>query len=500
LPGWFICSSADVLPEMREYERFNTTALNAYIGPLTKNYLASLEEQFGAAGYPGTIYLMISSGGIVTADRAARFPVQTILSGPAGGVAAAVYLGRLLDEPNLITYDMGGTSTDVCLISDLSVPITSEQVIDGFPIRTPQIEINTVGAGGGSIAWVDAGNILKVGPKSAGADPGPACYDRGGTEPAVTDANITLGRLSPELKLAGSVPVRLDLAIKAVDRIRETFPQLDTKAVAEGIIRIAVARMVSAIKEISVSKGFDPREFTLTAYGGAGPLHAAFVAEELEISQVLIPPGPGNFSAFGALISDVRHDHVKTHLLELDEADFDQLSVAFTELERGARGELLAEGIQGDHIAFERALGMRYLGQSWDLAVRVPERLGSKDQLAELFHGVHEHRFGYRADDPIEIVTLRLAAIGAVDKPSLPRIEHGTDLEVAQLDRRPVHFSGRDHETSVYARNRLTAGMGFDGPAIVEEMGSVTVVPLGWRIDVGAYGELRMSRTEDLVQ
>ena len=496
LPDWFICSSAEVLPEMREYERFNTTALNAYIGPVIKNYLAKLERDFRAGAYLGPIYLMISSGGIMTAERAQRLPIQTVLSGPAGGVAATVHLGDRLGRRNLIAYDMGGTSTDVCLIDDLSLPITSEQVIDEFPIRTPQIEIVTVGAGGGSIAWVDTGNILKVGPQSAGATPGPACYSLGGEEPTVTDANLVLNRLSADLKLAGSVALRPDLASRAVARILEAFPELDIKAAAEGIVRIAVARMVSAIKEISVSKGFDPREFALAAYGGAGPMHAAFVAEELEIPHILIPPGPGNFSAFGALISDIRHDYVRTHLLELDEADAGEIESIFEEIETQAQQELVSEGIEPDRITTARAFGMRYLGQSWDLPVRVPSDIGSVEEVADLFHQAHTKRFGYRADDPIEIVSLRLSASGEVDKPSLQEPANGTDLSAALAGHRPVHFSGNDHETAVYRRERLTAGSQFAGPAIVEEMGAVTVVPPGWFARIGKYGEIQLTRQE----
>ena len=500
LPDWFICSSAEVLSEMREYERFNTTALNAYIGPVTKNYLTQLEQRFRKEGYSGTIYLMISSGGIVTAERAARFPVQTVLSGPAGGVAASVYLGRLLDMPNLITYDMGGTSTDVCLIHDLSLPITSEQVIDEWPIRTPQIEINTVGAGGGSIAWVDLGNILKVGPKSAGATPGPACYDQGGTEPTVTDANLVLGRLSPDLKLAGSVGLRQDLSINAVERLKAFFPELETKSAAEGIVRIAVARMVSAIKEISVSKGFDPREFSLVAYGGAGPLHAAFVAEELEIPNVLIPPGPGNFSAFGALISDIRQDYVRTHLLELDAVDSTNISGIFENLETVARRDMIEQGIQEQRVSFEHALGMRYLGQSWDLTVAVAARPKSKDRLAKLFHVAHERRFGYHSQDPVEIVSVRLTATGAVDKPSLKKLQtKGNDSDAITVNR-IVHFAGRDIDTTVYWRDNLIAGSHFVGPAIIEEMGSVTVISPEWHVEVGVYGELHISHEKRLRQ
>ena len=491
LPGWFVCHSAGVLPEMREYERFNTAALNAYIGPVTQRYLDALSEALRGKGYRGPVYLMTSSGGIVTAERAARLPVHTVLSGPAGGVAAALHLGKSLGLKNIITYDMGGTSTDVCLIEGLAVPVTSEQFIAELPIRTPQIEINSVGAGGGSIAWIDAGKILKAGPKSAGAVPGPACYGQGGEEPTVTDANLAIGRLSPSLKLAGSVALDEALSRKAVSRIAEAFG-LSIEEAAEGIVRIAVARMVSAIKEISVSRGYDPRDFALMAFGGAGPMHAAFVAEELEIARVVVPLRPGNFCAFGALISDIRHDHLRTHRFELPGADAGEIERAFAAMEDEAREAMAAEGMPRERIATRRSAGMRYRGQSWDLVVPLPE----SDDPEGRFHLAHEKRYGYRSADPVEIVSLRVAAIGEVDKPALPEWTQGGSLQAAQRETRQAHFAGRRQSVPVYLRDRLPRAARLDGPAIVEEMGAVTVVPPGWRFEVGKLGELQLLREE----
>ena len=305
----FVTASSEVLPEFREYERFNTTALNAYIGPLIDGYLARLQAAVAERGYQGPVFIMTSNGGVATAGRARRLPVATVLSGPAGGVAAAADLGGRLGIPNLITCDMGGTSTDVCLIEDLVVPLTNEQFVGPYANRTPQTEINAVGAGGGSVAWMDAGDILMVGPRSAGADPGPACYGQGGREPTVTDANLVLHRLKPGARLAGRIALDEDLARRALRTLG--LDSLADEAVAEGVVRIAIARMVSAIKQISVAKGYDPRDFTLVAYGGAGPMHGAFIAEELEIERLLVPMGPGNFAALGSLISDVKQDFVR---------------------------------------------------------------------------------------------------------------------------------------------------------------------------------------------
>jgi len=494
LPGWFICHSAGVLPEMREYERFNTAALNAYIGPVTERYLDALAEALRGKGYRGPVYLMTSSGGIVTAERAARLPVHTVLSGPAGGVAAALHLGKSLGLKNIITYDMGGTSTDVCLIEDLHVPVTSEQFIAGLPIRTPQIEINSVGAGGGSIAWMDAGKILKVGPKSAGADPGPACYGKGGEAATVTDANLAIGRLAPSLKLAGSVALDESLARNAVERVARDLA-IDPAQAAAGIVRIAVARMVSAIKEISVARGYDPRDFALMAFGGAGPMHAAFIAEELEIARVVVPLRPGNFCAFGALISDIRHDYLRTHRVELSSADPAKLERAFAAIEAEAREAMAAEGMPRERIAMRRSAGMRYLGQSWDLVVRLPEEVSSLKELEDLFHLAHEKRYGYRSADPVEIVSLRVAAIGEVAKPTLPEWSQGGSLEAARRETRQVYF-GRMQSVPVYLRDKLPRNARAPGPAIVEEMGAVTVVPPGWRLEVGRLGELHLLRGE----
>ncbi|MGE0725524.1 MAG: hydantoinase/oxoprolinase family protein [Alphaproteobacteria bacterium] len=492
MPDAFLSLSADVLPEMREYERAATSVLNAYIGPLTQRYLRSLEEMLAGSGYRGQVFIMTSAGGVETARRAAQYPVHTVLSGPAGGVAAAVHLGRAIGKPNLITYDMGGTSTDVCLIRDLQVPVTSEQFIAEQPNRTPQIEINSVGAGGGSIAWVDAGDILKVGPQSAGAMPGPACYGRGGEAPTVTDANLILGRLSPETRLAGSMALDVARAKAAVDRIVARLPRLDRASAAEGIVRIAVARMVSAIKEISIARGHDPRDFALLAYGGAGPMHAAAIAAEMEIPTVIVPPGPGNFSALGALLSHIRHDYVRTRLLRLADTAPETVEETFAALEAEARRDLLEQGVAADRIAFRRSAGIRYVGQSWELVVDLPGRVGTIREIADLFEVRHFQRYGYRGKNAIEIVTFRLAGLGLVDAPVLTATTSGTATAART---RAVQFDGRMHDTPVLDRDGLAAGTAGAGPAVVEEMGAVTIVPPGWRWRVGDLGELLLERT-----
>jgi N-methylhydantoinase A len=495
LPGWFICTSEEVLPEFREYERFSTAALNAYIGPKVGGYLTGLGTALAGRGYAGRVFITTSSGGIVPAEVAAHFPVHTVLSGPAGGVAAAVNLGRLAGLRNLVTYDMGGTSTDVCLIEDLEPVLTTEQQIAGLPNRTPQIEINSIGAGGGSVAWIDDGGALRVGPRSAGADPGPVCYGRGGSEPTITDANLVLGRVPGDVPLAGEVALDEKLARQALRALRGHAPDVaDEPALAEAIVRIAVARMVSAIKEISIAKGHDPRDFALVAYGGAGPLHAAFIAEELEMPRVIVPPAPGNFSAFGALISDLRRDYVRTRLVHTRQGAFTEVTGVFAELEREACADLAAEGIAPEDITIVRTLGMRYVGQSWELLVRVPEDADTMTALEAAFRRAHERRYGHAHEGPVEIVNFRLAAAGAVPKPVLARWTLTGSLGLAQRAERLVHFGGESLRVPVYARPRLPGGVPLPGPAIVEEMGATTVVPPGWEARLGTWGELILQR------
>jgi N-methylhydantoinase A len=495
LPGWFIATSEAVLPEFREYERFSTAALNAYIGPKVGGYLTRLGGALAERGYAGRVFITTSSGGIVPADVAARFPVHTVLSGPAGGVAAAVNLGRLIGAPNLITYDMGGTSTDVCLIEDLEPVLTTEQHIAGLPNRTAQIEINSIGAGGGSVAWIDDGGALRVGPRSAGADPGPACYGRGGTEATITDADLVLRWLGDDVPLAGEVSLDSKRAQQALRTLLPRVPGVaDEAALAEGIVRIAVARMVGAIKEISIAKGHDPRDFALVAYGGAGPVHAAFIAEELEMRRVIVPPAPGNFSAFGSLISDLRRDYVRTRLTHTRRDDFAGVVRLFDELAREARADLAAEGIAPENISLTRSLGMRYVGQSWELLVRVPDDADSMTALEAAFRWGHERRYGHARDAAAEIVNFRLAAAGTVPKPTLPPWPVTGTLAQARRTERDAWFGGEARRAPVYARDRLPGGVRVTGPAIVEEMGATTVVPPEWTATVGAWGELVLER------
>ena len=491
-PGTWVCTSSEVLPEIREYERFSTTVLNAYIGPLMNRYLERLESRLASKGFTRTIFLMTSNGGVTSAGRARRLPVQTVLSGPAGGVAASVELGQRLGVRNLITYDMGGTSTDVCLVEGLRATLTTEQMIAGYPNRTPQVEIVTIGAGGGSIAWLDGGETLAVGPRSAGADPGPAAYGRGGTEPTVTDANLVLGRLGSETRLASTLALDGSLARTSLERLATRFGSIEAQALADGVIRIAVARMVSAIKEISIAKGYDPRDFVLLAYGGAGPMHGALVASELDIDHVVVPPSPGNFSAFGCLVSDLQITRTRTVLVETRRGEWTTVAEAVATLEREGRAELESEGVGASDVVFRHELGMRYVGQSWELVVSIGPEVDSMRSAERAFHAAHAKRYGHGADAPAEVVTVRVTAIARTAKPDLPDPAPGN--ADAGTRTRSVFFDGAWSDTRILARPELAAGTAVDGPALVEEMGSVTVVPPGWRLEVGAIGEFHLRR------
>ena len=492
-PGRFVCTSEEVSPQFREVERFNTTVLNAYIGPLMARYLDDLRAGLANKGYTRDVFIMTSNGGVATAAQAKRLPVATVLSGPAGGVAATVHLGRLRGFPNLITCDMGGTSTDVCLIENLRIPVTNEQRIGDYANRTPQIEINAVGAGGGSIAWIDDGDILKVGPQSAGAAPGPACYGRGGTEPTVTDANLVLNRLASGGKLAGQIGMDPDLARQAVATLGARLG-LSAGAMADGIVRIAVANMVSAIKQISISNGHDPRDFVLLPYGGAGPMHAAAIADELEMTQILVPVGPGNFAAFGSLISDLRRDYARTRTTILSAAGYEDLDATFVELETKARQDMLDEGVDPARIVLKRSAGMRYLGQSWELLVELPDTVASVADMEAAFAEVHDRRFGHRSGGAVEIVNFRVTALGVVDKPELPLWTAGGPAAQALAGTRAVWFDGTSHDTPISQRARLAAGVTLQGPAIIDESGSTTLLPPGWGLRVLDHGDMLMER------
>jgi N-methylhydantoinase A len=498
-PGLPVSCSADVVPEYREFERFSTTVLNAYLQPLMDAYLSGLDERLLAAGYGHGVLTVASSGGMMTTETARRLPIKTIFSGPAGGVSQACFVGETTGVRDFITYDMGGTSTDVCLVHGLSPVMTSDSMIGAFPVKVPQIDMHTVGAGGGSVAWIDVDGSLQVGPRSAGAAPGPAAYGLGGTEPAVTDANVVLGRIGTRRKLGGSISVDPARARAAVTALAGTLTGgMTVEALAEGIVTIAVARMTSAIREISIQRGHDPRDFTLVAFGGAGPMHALAMADEIGITRVLVPRHPGNFSALGVLASDIKHDDVRTRIGPLADRHA-ALGALFAEMADGARRQLEGEGFAREQQRLVRSLDLRYRGQAFELNVAVGEDgapLAPLDALTASFHRQHAAAYGH-ADETatIELVNARLVAYGVVPRPAAEPYRSGTrTMDEALLERRPVWFAGVRQECPVWERERLPERAAIAGPAIVEEFGATTVVPPGWRGSLDEHGNLRLER------
>jgi len=491
LPGVFVTASHEVSPEYREYERFATTAVNGYVAPRVRRYLASLESAVKARGYLRPVAIMTSNGGAWPIPEIAALPVNSVLSGPAAGVIGAAALGRAAGEPNLITCDMGGTSTDCCLIREGDYAMTTLARVGGLPNRVRQIEINTVGAGGGSVAYLDAGGFLNVGPRSAGARPGPAAYGHGGTEPTVTDANVVLGRLGAGEVFGGSIRLDGEAARAAVGALAAKLG-VTLERMAEGIVKLAVARMTSAIKEISIMRGHDPRDFALLPFGGAGPLHAAPIADELGMRRVIVPPLPGNFSAFGLLLADERRDFVRARILRTAGLTLDALQAALAELREEGRAKLAENGFEDAGMRFEASLDMRYVGQAFELSVPLPEPLSSIAEVEAAFKSVYEKRYADSNEAPIEIVTIRLSAYGRVPKPELREAPEG--VAPKPVGERPVHFEDRFVATPVFDREGIGRGPVVEGPALIQEAGATTLLPPGFRAHVGRLGQLILER------
>ena len=494
LPGVAVTASHEIVPEYREHERFFTTALNAYVGPRVRRYLGALRTKLAAAGCPAGVTVMTSSGGVLPDRRVEDLPALSMLSGPAAGVIAARFVGMAAGFPSLITYDMGGTSTDVCMLRDGQFAMTGQGRIGAFPIKIQQIDINSVGSGGGSIAAIDKGSVLRVGPRSAGAMPGPACYGRGGTEPTVTDANVMLGRLGTDDALGGEIRLDKAKATAAVTRLAGVLG-LSPVAMAEGILRIAVANMTAAIKEISVMRGLDPRDYALLGFGGAGPLHAADIADELGLTRVLIPPMPGNFSAFGLLVADIRRDFVRTRVSAAATTPIEDVHRIFAGLVQAADSELAEAGVSKDRRTYAAVVDMRYVGQAFELAVPTSLDVAEMGTIDAAFRKVYAARYGHAVDGPSEIVNYRLAVWGLTDKPDWRAAAADTaSAEPLAKASRQIVFGGQAHDTPLFDRASLPVGARLRGPAVVEEPGSSTIVPAGWMARVEPYGCLVMER------
>jgi N-methylhydantoinase A len=491
LPDAFISAGHEIAPEFREFERLSTVVLNAYLGPVMASYIRRLSPRLEALGMTATPHLTQSNGGVIGFASAADMPVRSILSGPSTGVVGAQAIGRLAGFENLITFDMGGTSTDVALLQGGQCKLASEATVHGYPIKAPMLDIHTVGAGGGSIAYIDDGGLLKVGPRSCGADPGPVCYDKGNQEPATTDANVVLGTLNPQHLLGGRMTIRRDLAVQAVGKLAERLG-LGLEETAQGILSVVTANMARAIRVISVQRGHDPRDYTLMAFGGAGPLHAVRLARELDIQRVLVPLNPGILCAMGLLLTDLRADFAATRLLPATEASLGEVAEGFAAL-TGRTGQWFAhEGIAASDRRLARTADMRYEGQNYELGVPVPDGPITAETMRTLvtrFGEAHRQRYGFAPEsDPVQVVTLRVEATGIVAKAELKsHREIGPDAADAIAERRPVWLAENRKivDTPIYARDRLRPGNRFAGPAVVEQMDATTLVPPGWsaRVD-----------------
>ena len=494
-PQVYLCTSSDVLAEFREFERFATATVNASLMPVMDRYLERFERGVRQLGIPRVPRVMQSNGGAVSPGAVRKVPVNTFFSGPAGGVIGSVGVGEQLGFSNLITFDMGGTSTDVCLIREGEPSKKSERTMGGFPVRTRTLDIHTIGAGGGSIAWTDAGGLLKVGPQSAGAYPGPAAYGRGGERATVTDANVLLGRLNPKTLLGGRMTMHSDRAFGVIDQLAQRLGVDRTKAAA-GILEIINVNMMGAVRVISVEQGEDPRDFTLVAFGGAGPLHAADVARNMGMRQVLVPPRPGLLSAMGLLHADVRADFSLTRLAIADAAGLQSLNDGFTTLaERGAQW-LKAEG--ETRGSYQWLIDLRYAGQNFELIIEVKSgRLDARAlaRLIETFHRRHKDQYGYdMRGQAVEVVNVRLVVTGA--RRALPhsrtKLARG-DLKDALIEKRKVWFAETGFvATPVYERSRLPADCRVRGPAVIEQMDTTTVVPPKAKVHQDRNGYLHM--------
>jgi N-methylhydantoinase A len=488
-PGLGVVCSHEVAPEWREYERWSTTVVSAYVTPVIAGYLSRLAERLEERGLAKPLSVMQSNGGVTSAASVVRRAANTLFSGPVGGTIAAVAIARDVGSEHLICVDMGGTSFDVSLVVGGAAELESSLELAGHPVLTPSVAVTSLGAGGGSIAFVESGG-LRVGPESAGADPGPACYGRGGTRPTVTDANLLLGRIPADALLGGSVALDRGAAETAAASVASELG-LDTLALAEGIVAVANAKMADAIREVTVARGIDPREFDLLAFGGAGPLHAVALAEELELARVVVPAGPSVLSAWGMLQASIRHDFVRAFFRELDALDAAELERAGRELRAEGEAALAREGLNGRATRCDLSADLRYRGQEYTL--NVPLNGGGAAELARTFHEAHEARYGHaNPGERVEVVNLRVAAL-AVAEP-LPATALATAPAPAPRSTVEAVFDGSPHPTPLYDRESLGAGSAVAGPCVVLEEGCTTLVPPGWCGTTTREGHLVLER------
>jgi N-methylhydantoinase A len=501
-PDAFVTTSSDVFPQFREFERFTTTAINAFVGPPVERYLRRLAAGLRDKGVRGELHIMRSNGGVAPVDQAVHEPVTLLLSGPAAGVLGGAVAGEASGRNDLVTFDVGGTSADIGTVigGEYTEATARDTRIAGFPVMVPMINISTIGAGGGSIAYVDSGGAFRVGPRSAGAEPGPAAYGRGGTHATVTDAHVVLGRLLPDRFLGGEMALDVDAAGAAVGRLADRLG-MDGETTAAGVLRIIDHQMANAIRALTVQKGLDPRRLTLVAFGGAGPLHAVSVARTLGVADVLIPPYPGISAAIGLLTTDIKYDRLATEFMVTGAVDYVRLNDDLTRLEAEVTEQLARDGIPSDAVRVERAFDCRYVGQGYELRIPVPSGQLGERELDGVWSAVHErHRAEYGhafPDNPIEIVNARVSGVGATPRmPSLTvSAEH--DLDAAVVDERPVSFvldgAVDTVPTRFYERTRLPTDAPIDGPAVILQTDTTTLLEPGSRASVDTAGNLLLT-------
>ncbi len=497
LPGLFLTVSSDLSRQFREYERLCGTVLNSFVGPEVRKYMSNLKRTLETIGIRST-YINHSNGGLMSLDETMRFPVKTALSGPAAGVVGARYVSRLAGENDLITIDIGGTSTDISLVVDGRFEASDEKTISGYPVRIPSIDISTIGAGGGSVARIDSGGILKVGPQSAGAFPGPACYGLGGTEATITDARVVLGHLNGEALLGGRLPIRKELSEAAVGRLAEKLG-MSIPETAQGILAVSNSHIIREIRNATVAKGYDPGDFCLVAFGGSGPLHAAELMLEMNLRKVLIPSRPGLLAAYGLLTEDLRRDFVQNDVMDLAEETAGELKRRFRLLEEDANRWFAEESIPPETRHCEYYLDMRYKGQNHE--IRVPltaSDLSSAESLRKAFTAAYRRLYSFSSDDAVQIVNFCLSAVGDIVYPKVTE-DPGDDPDAsgALIGSRTVLGDGGPADYPLYDRTKLHGGNRIDGPAIVEQMDSTTVILPGLTAAVDRFGNMLITRKEE---
>lgn len=505
-PDAIVSLSCEVLPEYREYERAVTTLVDAFVKPYMARYLGNVAEELGPTLREPPFLVMQSSGGVISAEQVVEKPITTALSGPAAGALGAAVVSAVAGFEDVITLDAGGTSTDLCLIEGGAPHITTDASVGPFPVRLPMIDIRTVGTGGGSIAWKTREGHLNVGPISAGAVPGPMCYPQGGNEPTITDANLVLGRLPAEL-IGGGIALNVDRAREGIEKLAEDLGQdMSVEELAAGIIEIANWNQANMIRQMTIQRGIDPRGFALLSFGGSGPAQSPAVMDLLNMEACIVPPNPGNLSAFGLLAVDWRSDHIMTRVIEEDEIDTAEVADIYARLEADACATLIRDGLDSASHRYVREADIRYVGQSMEVRVAAPSGpfdMAALEGLIEAFHASHERTFGYayRGEQKIEIVNFCLSGFGTIDRPALPEIQvDNSDSETARKATRPVYFADGFRDTPVYDRAQLPPGTRIEGPSVVEEFGSTTVIFPGQFATVDDHGIIVIRRSTDDIE